>query len=63
MMTTSYKVSHKLVVRDDGQMFIVSGSPTVGYRCTKVSGTVDLGHYRRSWQAMETARLHEAADA
>jgi hypothetical protein len=59
-MTTSYAVSHKLIVRDDGQAFIVSGSPTVGYTCAKVADTIDLGHYKRSWQAVETARLHEA---
>lgn len=58
-MTTAYAISHKLVVRDDGQTFIVSGSPTVGYTCSKVVATVDLGHHKRSWQAMETARLHE----
>jgi hypothetical protein len=48
-------ISRKLIVRPDGRMFIVTGNPTVGYDCHEIVEAVDLGHYRRSWQAVAAA--------
>lgn len=48
-------VSHKLVVRDDDEWFVVSGNPTIGYTTRRVIDTVTVGMFKRSWQAVGAA--------
>lgn len=50
----SQPISHKLIVRDDGQMFVVSGNPTVGYKCQHAT-LEPISDHKRSWQAVTAA--------
>lgn len=47
--------SHKLIVRPDGEAFIVSGNPDLGYSCVRIESTEPVGQFRRSWQAVTAA--------
>ena len=49
-------ISHKLIVREDGEWFVISGNPSIGYTCTHVLERYQVGHFKRSWQAVEEAR-------
>lgn len=52
-------VSSKLIVRPDGRRFIVTGNPTIGYDCEEIVDSIDIGLFKRSWQAVAAA--HEFA--
>lgn len=56
-------ISHKLIVRDDGEWFIVSGNPSIGYTCTHVLERYQVGHFKRSWQAVDAANDHGEVDS
>lgn len=54
-------VSIKLVTASNGQQFLVTGNPNVGYRLERIRQVELIGNYVRSWQAVSDAH-HHAAD-
>lgn len=54
-------ISHKLIVRDDGEWFVVTGNPSIGYICHRVGTRHEVGQFKRSWQAVAAAYA-EASD-
>lgn len=53
--------SHKLIVRDDGHMFVVSGNPSVGYTCRHAT-LETVSEHKRSWQAVTAAMEWEPGE-
>lgn len=56
-------ISHKLIVRNDDEWFIVTGNPTIGYTTRHITATTTIGEHRRSWQAVAAAHAHQQAPA
>lgn len=51
----SAPVSRKLVEGRSGELFVVEGSPGVGYTLHHATLS-EVGHYKRSWEAVRRAQ-------
>ena len=47
-------ISRKLTEGRGGQLYLVEGNPELGYTLHSVTLT-EVGHFKRSWQAIEAA--------
>ena len=47
-------ISRKLTEGRGGQLYLVEGNPEIGYTLHSVTLS-EVGHFKRSWQAIEAA--------